>query len=84
MGELPQQPVPRTNDPVEIGRNACSMGAGDRFCHVLGIAILRGRDLEITDRTGVAVPALVNRALARRLFCDADPIGAQARARNAS
>lgn len=77
MGELPQQPVRRKNDPVEIGHNAYAMGAGEQFCRVLGIPILRGRDFEIADRTRVPVPALVNRALARRLFGDADPIGAQ-------
>jgi hypothetical protein len=77
MGELPQQPVRRKNDPVEIGRNAYAMGAGEQFCRVLGIPILRGRDFEAADRTRAPVPALVNRALARRLFGEADPIGAQ-------
>jgi putative ABC transport system permease protein len=77
MGELQQQPVRRKSDPAGTGRNAYAMGAGEQFCHVLGIPILRGRDFEITDRTRVPVPALVNRALARRLFGDADPIGVQ-------
>jgi predicted lysophospholipase L1 biosynthesis ABC-type transport system permease subunit len=53
------------------------VGAGEQFCKILGISILRGRDFEITDRTRQPVPILVNRTLARQLFGAADPIGAQ-------
>ena len=77
MGELPQDPVRRKGDPLSIAREAYSVGAGEQFCKVLGIPILRGRDFEIADRTRQPVPALVNQTLARRLFGDADPIGAQ-------
>ena len=77
MGELPQGPIRRKGDPVSAARDAYSMGAGEQFCKVLGIPVLRGRDFEIDDRTRQPVPALVNQALARRLFGDADPVGAE-------
>lgn len=77
MGELPQEPVRRNGDALASAHDAYSVGAGDQFCKVLGIPILRGRDFEIADRSRQPVPALVNQTLARRLFGDADPIGAQ-------
>jgi putative ABC transport system permease protein len=77
MGELPQDPVRRKGDPLSVARDAYSMGAGEQFCRVLGIRILRGRDFEIADRLRQPVPTLVNQTLARRLFGGADPIGAQ-------
>src|SRR5262249_9031129 len=77
VGELPQEPVRRQGDLVSLARDAYLMGAGEQFCKVLGIPILRGRDFEIGDRLRQPVPSLVNQALARRLFGDADPIGAQ-------
>ncbi|SPE37389.1 conserved membrane hypothetical protein [Candidatus Sulfopaludibacter sp. SbA6] len=76
-GELPRDPVRRKGDPLSAARDAYSVGAGEQFCKVLGIRILRGRDFEIADRSRQPVPALVNRTLARRLFGDADPVGAQ-------
>jgi putative ABC transport system permease protein len=77
MGELPQDPVRQKADPLSVARDAYSVGAGEQFCKVLGIRILRGRDFEIADRLRQPVPTLVNQTLARRLFGDADPIGAQ-------
>jgi putative ABC transport system permease protein len=77
MGELPQNPVRRDGDPLSSARDAYSVGAGEQFCKVLGIPILRGRDFEVADRLRQPVPALVNRTLARQLFGDADPVGAQ-------
>ncbi len=77
MGELPQSPVRRKGDPGSMSRDAFSMGAGEQFCRVLGIPILRGRDFEIADRTRQPAPALVNQALARGLFGDADPVGGE-------
>jgi ABC-type antimicrobial peptide transport system permease subunit len=53
------------------------MGGGEGFCKVLGISILRGRDFVVNDRARQPAPALVNETLARRLFGDADPVGAQ-------
>src|ERR1017187_2813834 len=77
MGELSQDPVRRKGDLLSVARDAYSVGAGEQFCKVLGIRILRGRDFEIGDRVLQPVPTLVNQTLARRLFGDADPIGAQ-------
>lgn len=77
MGELPQDSVRRKGDPLSVARDAYSVGAGEQFCKVLGIRILRGRDFEIADRVRRPVPVLVNQTLARRLFGNADPIGAE-------
>jgi putative ABC transport system permease protein len=77
MGELPQEPIRRNGDAQSSAHNAYSVGAGDEFCKVLAIPILRGRDFEIADRSRQPAPALVNQTLARRLFGNADPIGAQ-------
>jgi hypothetical protein len=76
-GELPQDPVRRKGDALASARDAYSVGAGERFCKVLGIPVLRGRDFEIADRSRQPVPVLVNQTLARRLFGDTDPIGSQ-------
>lgn len=77
MGELPRDAVRRKGAPPGAAREAYSMGGGEQFCRVLGIPVLRGRDFEITDRTRQPAPALVNQTLARQLFGDADPLGAE-------
>jgi putative ABC transport system permease protein len=77
MGELPQNSIRRQSDALSSVRDAYNVGAGEQFCDVLGIPILRGRDFEIADRSRQPVPALVNQTLARELFGDTDPIGAQ-------
>jgi putative ABC transport system permease protein len=77
MGELPQGPIRRKGDPLSPARDAYEVGAGEQFCHALGISILRGRDFEIADRSRRPVPTLVNETLARQLFGDAEPIGAE-------
>ena len=77
MGELPQDPIRRKGDPLSTARNAYSMGAGEQFCRVLGIPVLRGRDFEVADRTRRPAPALLNQTLARRLFGDSDPVGGE-------
>jgi putative ABC transport system permease protein len=81
MGELPQHPIRRKGDQLSMaaggGYAAYEVGAGEQFSKVLGIPILRGRDFEIDDRSRQPMPALVNQTLARALFGDADPIGAQ-------
>ena len=77
MGELPRSPIRRKGDPLSAARDAYNVGAGEQFCKVLGIPILRGRDFEIADRSRQPVPILVNQTLALELFGDADPIGAQ-------
>ena len=78
MGELQSRDsVRRRGDPLSAAGNAYELGGGDQFCRVLGIAILRGRDFEIADRTRDPVPVIINQTLARRLFGDNDPIGAE-------
>jgi predicted permease len=77
MGELPQNPIRRKGDALSSARDAYLVGGGEQFCEVLGIPILRGRDFVIADRERQPVPALVNQTLARALFGDGDPIGAQ-------
>jgi putative ABC transport system permease protein len=76
MGELPQNVLRRKGDPLSSARNAYEVGAGEEFCKVLGIPILRGRDFDITDRSRQPVPILVNQTLARELFGAVDPVGA--------
>jgi hypothetical protein len=57
MGELQSQDfVRRRSDPLSSAREAYELGGGEQFCRVLGIAILRGRDFEIADRTRRPVP----------------------------
>lgn len=76
MGELQFAGlVRRRSDPASAAWEAYELGAGEQFCHVLGIAILRGRDFEIADRTRRPVPVILNQTLARRLFGGADPVG---------
>jgi putative ABC transport system permease protein len=78
MGELQSQDaVRRSGDPLSAARDAYELGGGDEFCRVLGIPMLRGRDFEIADRTRDPVPVILNQTLARRLFGDTDPIGAE-------
>jgi predicted permease len=77
MGELNQFPIRRKGDPFSAALNAYSMGAGEQFSNVLGIPILSGRDFMVSDRTRQPSPALINQALSRRLFGDANPVGAQ-------
>jgi hypothetical protein len=78
MGELQSQDaVRRRGDPLSAARDAYELGGGDEFCRVLGIPILRGRDFEVADRTREPVPVILNQTLARRLFGDHDPIGAE-------
>ena len=77
MGELPQSGIRRKDDPLSSAREAYNVGAGEEFCKILGIPILRGRDFEIADRSRQPEPILVNQTLAHQLFGDADPIGAQ-------
>jgi putative ABC transport system permease protein len=77
MGELPRSTLRPKGGALSSARDAYNVGAGERFCSVLGIPILHGRDFEIADHSRQPVPALVNQTLARALFGDADPIGAQ-------
>jgi len=75
MGELQSQDFVRQRGDSLSAREAYELGGGEQFCRVLGIPVLRGRDFEITDRTRVPVPTILNQTLARRLFGNADPVG---------
>jgi predicted permease len=48
---------------------------GSGYFHVMGIPILRGRAFEGRDTTGVLPVAIVNQALAKRLFGTTDVVG---------
>jgi putative ABC transport system permease protein len=77
MGELPAATIRRKDQPASLTRDAFFVGAGEDFAQVLGIPILRGRDFELADRSRQPAPALVSETLARELFGNQDPIGAQ-------
>jgi len=47
------------------------------YFRTLGVPLLRGRELRESDGAGSEPVALINEAAARRLFGDADPIGAR-------
>jgi predicted permease len=55
------------------------MSVGDGFFETLGIPMLRGRTFARGDAAGTQPVAVINRALARRLFGDDDPVGRQFR-----
>jgi predicted permease len=48
---------------------------GPRFFETLGIALLRGRDFGAADIDGAPLVTIINDAVARRHFGDADPLG---------
>jgi putative ABC transport system permease protein len=76
MGELQSQDsVRRRGDPLSAAHEAYELGGGEQFCRVLGIAILRGRDFELADRTRRPVPIILNQTVSHRLFGDTDPVG---------
>lgn len=75
MGELPDALLHREDQPLSALRQAYAIGAGENYCTVLGIEILRGRDFEIADRARKPIPVMVNRTLAREFFPDRDPLG---------
>lgn len=48
---------------------------GPDFFETLGINVLQGRPLELRDRRDAPAAVVISRALARKLWGDADPIG---------
>lgn len=71
--------TPNSTEDRELQRRYSTMrlSVGDGFFGTLGIPVLRGREFAPGD-TGQAQPvAVINRALAQRLFGEADPIGRQ-------
>jgi ABC-type antimicrobial peptide transport system permease subunit len=75
MGEIPGDTLRWPGGPLSDLRNVYVMGAGENYFATLNIPILRGRDLEITDRGRIPIPVIVNRTLAREVFAGTDPIG---------
>jgi putative ABC transport system permease protein len=55
--------------------NADMNVVGPEYFDVLGVPVLRGRAFEAADRDGAAEVAIVNRALADRLWPDAEALG---------
>jgi putative ABC transport system permease protein len=77
MGEMEFAAVRRETEGVSAFLDVYSMTNGEQYFTTLGIAVLRGRDFEVSDRGGKPTPAIINRALARHLFGVNDPIGAR-------
>ena len=67
-------PMAKGDEPELYNRSV----AGDYF-KVLGIPLLRGRALDRNDRAGVPTVGVVNEAMAKIYFPNADPIGARIR-----
>jgi putative ABC transport system permease protein len=51
--------------------------AAPGFTRTLGLPLVRGRSIEAGDKSGAPKVVLINQALARQQFGDADPIGQQ-------
>jgi putative ABC transport system permease protein len=47
----------------------------DGALHTLGVSLIRGRELTPGDRSADVPSAIINEALARKLWADADPVG---------
>ncbi|MEJ7812816.1 MAG: ABC transporter permease [Gemmatimonadaceae bacterium] len=62
---------PQSDSPGEISFNV----VGDGFLETMGIPVVRGRTFGESDDERVAPVAIVNEALARRLWPNEDPIG---------
>ncbi|HET9210547.1 MAG TPA: ABC transporter permease [Thermoanaerobaculia bacterium] len=64
-------PHERPKAPIEIGYNIVAPG----YFETLGIPIVQGRALDLHDRRGSAPVVVVNRALARKLWGEENPVG---------
>jgi len=64
-----EQPGPAAGTPVWFN------WVDDAYFHVLGVPLVRGRAFEHRDSTAAAPVAIVNQALARRLFATDDAVG---------
>jgi predicted permease len=60
-------------DAAQIHGDEDHIGTG--YFRTMGIPLLRGRDFSETDRTDTQPVAILNRAYAKKLFGDHDPIG---------
>jgi predicted permease len=62
-------------DPGQPGSDVYIQGVGPDFFQTMEIPLVRGRDLLASDREGAPRVAVVNEAMARRVFGNTDPIG---------
>jgi predicted permease len=62
-------------DPDKPGTEVYLQVVGPDFFQTMEIPLMRGRDLSISDRQGAPRVAVVNEAMARRVFGSIDPIG---------
>jgi predicted permease len=62
-------------DPGKPGTDVYLQIVGPDFFQTVEIPLVRGRDLSISDRQGAPRVAVVNEAMARRVFANIDPIG---------
>ncbi len=63
--------------PLADAPSARWYDAGPGYFRVLGVPIVKGRDLSEGDALGAPVVALINQTMARRFFGDRDPVGQQ-------
>jgi putative ABC transport system permease protein len=61
--------------PGEPTPNADWRTASPEYFRAAKIPLLKGREIQSTDRAGTARVVVINQALAKRLFGDKDPIG---------
>ncbi len=73
--EIRGRPAPASLLRHDVGVNPAS----PRFFEILHVRLYRGRWFNAADRTGSQPVAVVNEALVREYFPDADPIGQQIR-----
>jgi putative ABC transport system permease protein len=74
--EVEGTPPPRPNSQADVV--ALNYASGDYFA-TMGIPILEGRALDVSDRAGRPAVAVVNQALARRYFPNGRVLGSRVR-----
>lgn len=67
------------NPPLPAGASntADYVTAGPRYFSVMGISLLRGRLLDVSDTSSTSPVALISDALAKRYFANENPLGRQ-------
>ncbi|HET6763190.1 MAG TPA: ABC transporter permease [Longimicrobiaceae bacterium] len=81
-GEASALPLQVEGQPVVPGAAAPTAGewrVTPEYLGVMGVPLLRGRAFTAADRDGAPAVALVNRAMARRFWPGADPVGKRIR-----
>jgi predicted permease len=67
--------VPPDSAPEQRRTNLDMNVVGPDYFRVMGIPVIRGRAFDATDRDGMPDAAVVNRAVADRLWPNVDPVG---------